>query len=105
MGTRLYESEADLSILPTDKRYQHVAVGGTRNSTTTSMIVKLGQCFSVAVGGTRNSTTTSMIVKLGQCFFSISSAAVVNSVNCTRNLGDHYKTRFNNSNGDLAKIY
>ena len=82
MGTRLYESEADLSILPTDKRYQHVAVGGTRNS-----------------------TTTSMIVKLGQCFFSISSAAVVNSVNCTRNLGDHYKTRFNNSNGDLAKIY
>ena len=84
MGTRLYESEADLSILPTDKRYQHVAVGGTRNSTTTSMIVKLGQCT---------------------CFFSISSAAVVNSVNCTRNLGDHYKTRFNNSNGDLAKIY
>ena len=81
MGTRLYESEADLSIFPTDKRYQHVAVGGTRNS-----------------------TTTSMIVKLGQCFFSISSAAV-NSVNYTRNLGDHYKTRFNNSNGDLAKIY
>ena len=82
MGTRLYESEADLSILPTDKRYQHVAVGRTRNS-----------------------TTTSMLVKLGQCFFSISSAAVFNSVNCTRNLGDHYKTRFNNSNGDLAKIY
>ena len=82
MGTRLNESEADLSILPTDKRYQHVAVGGTRNS-----------------------TTTSMIVKFGPCFFSSSSAAVVNSVNCTRNLGDHYKTRFNNSNGDLAKIY
>ena len=82
MGTRLYGSEADLSILPTDKRYQHVAVGGKRNS-----------------------TTTSMIVKFGQCFFSISSAAVVNSVKCTRNLGDHYKTRFNNSNGDLAKIY
>ena len=81
MGTRLYESEADLSILPTDKRYQHVAVGGTRNSTTTSMIVKFGQCFS------------------------ISSAAVVNSVNCTSNLEDHYKTRFNNSKGDLAKIY
>ena len=82
MGTRLYESEADLSILPTDKRYQHVAVGGTRNL-----------------------TTTSMIVKFGQCFFYISSAAVVNSVNCTRNLGDHYKTLFNNSNGELAKIY
>ena len=82
MGTRLNESEADLSILPTDKRYQHVAIRGTRNS-----------------------TTTSMIVKFGQCFFPISSAAVVNFVNCTRNLGDHCKTRFNNSNGDLAKIY
>jgi len=80
METRLYGSEADLSILPMDKRYQHVAVGGTRNS-----------------------TTSSMIVKFGLCFFSIFSAAVVNSVNCTRNLGDDYKTRFNNSNGDWRR--